>query len=408
MKLLLLDGYGIDMRVNGGKLHIKEGRSSPDEEPKEYVFAPKRIDIDSIVIYGRKGNLTLDAIRWLIKHNVQISILNWNGKLLTTMLPPESTNVKTKFAQYHAFEDQVKRVEIAKKFIEAKFNKSQAVIDYLKLRYPEIEFNVSDELRRLKGAKTIKEVMGIEGGLAWKYWNEFSKAIPEKYEFCSRIDQYRRPMGSGDMVNTMLNYGYALLEAECLRAINTVGLDPHVGFLHEMNPSKNSLAYDLQEPFRFLVDLAVISLVENEMMDKKDFIVTENYNLRLRGFGAKKVASEFSSLMNQAVSYGEKQTTWGSILLLKARELANYLIEKTKNLDFVIPGYQDQRVDSLEIRQKILKISYSDWKKLGFSKGTLHYMKQNAKSDKPFSLNSHVLERVKAWDNMVSEDRVKV
>lgn len=63
MKLLLLDGYGIDMRVDGGKLHIKEGRSSPDEEPEEYIFAPKRIDVDSIVVYGRKGNLTLDAIR---------------------------------------------------------------------------------------------------------------------------------------------------------------------------------------------------------------------------------------------------------------------------------------------------------------------------------------------------------
>lgn len=67
----------------------------------------------------------------------------------------------------------------------------------------------------------------------------------------------------------MLNYGYALLEAECLRAINTVKLDPDIGFLHEMNPSKNNLAYDLQEPFRFLVDLAVINLIENNMMDKK-------------------------------------------------------------------------------------------------------------------------------------------
>jgi CRISP-associated protein Cas1 len=129
---------------------------------------------------------------------------------------------------------------------------------------------------KLEGAKTIKEVMVIEGGLAWKYWDEFSKAIPEKYEFCSRIDQYRRPMGSGDIVNTMLNYGYSLLESECLRVINTVGLDPHVGFLHDINSSKNSLAYDLQEPFRFLVDLAVINLVENGTMNKKCFIVTEN------------------------------------------------------------------------------------------------------------------------------------
>ncbi len=56
---------------------------------------------------------------------------------------------------------------------------------------------------------------------------------------------------------------------------------------------------------------------------------------------------------------------------------------------------------SQEIRQKILNISYVDWKKLGFSKGTLHYKKQNGKSDKSFTLNSHVLERVKAWENLV-------
>lgn len=73
------------------------------------------------------------------------------------------------------------------------------------------------------------------------------------------------------------------------------------------------------------------------------------------------------------------------------RELSHYLIGKAKKLDFASPKFGVQRVDSLEIRQKILKISYSDWKKLGFSKRTLHYMKQNAKSDKPFSLNSHVL-----------------
>jgi len=106
-------------------------------------------------------------------------------------------------------------------------------------------------------------------------------------------------------------------------------------------------------------------------MDKKDFIVTENYNLRLRGLGGKKVANEFSNMMNQAVGYGYKQTTWGSTLLLKARELAHNLIGKTNKLDFVIPEFGGKRVDSQEIRQKILGISYADWKKLGFSKGTL-------------------------------------
>jgi CRISPR-associated protein Cas1 len=374
MKMLLLNGHGIDMRVSDAKLHIKNGRTSTTEEPEEYVFSPKRMDIDHIIVYGRNGNLTLDAVRWLIKHNVQISILNWDGKLLTAMLPPESTNVKTKFAQYHAYENEESRVKIARKFIEAKFDKSIVVMDYLKQRYPEMEYDFSEDIEKLSTAKTIKEIMGVEGGVAWKYWNEFNKAIHQEYDFCARVDQYRRATGAGDKVNVMLNYGYALLEAECLRAINTVGLDAHVGFLHEMNPSKNSLAYDLQEPFRFLVDLTVISLIESKKMDDQDFIRTESYSLRLKPSGAKKATEEFNNWMNKKVAYKKQSVMWSYALLLKARELAQYLVGKRKTIDFSNPAYAVERQDSDDIRQKILSISYSDWKNMGFSKGTLHYM----------------------------------
>ncbi|MDK2946846.1 MAG: CRISP-associated protein Cas1 [Methanolobus sp.] len=250
------------------------------------------------------------------------------------MLPPESTNVKTKFAQYQAYEDAETRLKIARKFIEAKFDKTQVVLDYLKQRYPSIDYDFTDDFAKLKKAKTIKEIMGVEGGVAYKYWNEFSKAIPEKYDYESRIDSSRRPKGAGDMVNVMLNYGYALLEAEALRAINAVGLDPHVGFLHEMNTSKNSLAYDLQEPFRFLVDLAVLSLIERDCMEKKDFIRTESYSLRLRPTGAKKLTEEINQWFNKRVGYKGNMTMWSYVMFLKTRELAQYLVgkrQKTEN-----------------------------------------------------------------------------
>ena len=55
MKMLLLNGHGIDMRVSNAKLHVKDGRFSANEEPEKYEFSPKRIDIDSIVIYGQSG-----------------------------------------------------------------------------------------------------------------------------------------------------------------------------------------------------------------------------------------------------------------------------------------------------------------------------------------------------------------
>ena len=88
---------------------------------------------------------------------------------------------------------------------------------------------------------------------------------------------------------------------------------------------------------------------------------------------------------------------WSYVLLLKTRELAQYLVEKRKTIDFSKPCYAVERQDSEDVRQKILSIFCTDWKKMGVSKGTLHYMKQNAKDDKPLTLNAHVRKRLEMW-----------
>lgn len=334
----------------------------------------------------------------MVKQGVQVTLLNWDGKLLTT-IPPESVQVKTKFDQYWAYENASIRIKIARKLIEAKFERSQIVLDYLEQRYPEVGNDLGLDTCGLNDTNTIKEVMGVEGAVAQTYWNEFRKIIPTEYEFDGRnIGKTWRPMGAVDTVNCMLNYGYSLLEVECLRAINSTGLDAHVGFLHEMQSGKYSLAYDLQEPFRFLVDLAVITLIESEAMAEGDFIRTENYNLRLRPTGARKVTEEVNRWFNKVVEYQGKETAWSYIIFLKTRELAHYLTGKKRKFDFATPPYEIERQDSEEMRRKILTIPYAEWKKMGFSKGTLFYLKKNARGGKPFTINKHVRERLEQWD----------
>jgi len=393
MKLLLLNGHGISLRVDGAKLCIRDGMTSSDVEPEMFVFRPKRIDIENIIIYGRTGNISLDAVRWLVKHGVQITLLDWNGKLLTTMLPPEAVQIKAKFCQYEAYKDKEVRIKIARKFLEAKFQRTQAVLDWLKQRYSVVDEDFSKELPLFRKAREIKDLILIEGRIASHYWSQIIKIIPEKYEFESRKYQ-KRPWGAGDAINCMLNYGYAILESECLRAINSSGLDPHIGFLHEANPGKNSLAYDLQEPFRFLIDLSIINLIENKRLEKSDFIRTENYTMRLRPSGAKKVLQEIDAQFNRKTHYKGQLWSWRYIILDKATELSHHLQTKREELNFMTENQKLERIDNEDVREKILKIKYQEWKKQGFSKGTLHYMKQNAKSDKPFTLNKHVKERL--------------
>lgn len=395
MKLLLLNGYGIRFSVEKAKLYIKDGKDIIDMESTEdiHVFQPKRINVDNIVIYGRTGDMSIESIRWLMKHNVAVTVLDWNGKLLTTMLPKESVQVKTKFAQYATFKDKALRLEIAKELVRSKVARSKAVLEWLKLRYSSITYDFSLEEERIESAKEVTDVMRAEGRIAKIYWSALYTVVPKKLEFEAR-NTISRPFGAGDYVNCMLNYGYAILEAECLRAINASGLDVHVGFLHEMTIGKNSLAYDLQEPFRFLIDLAIISLIEKNAIENKDFIRTENYNLRLRTSGAKKLVAEINNWFSKRVKFKGELCTWSNILMTQTTDLAHYLLGDRDKLTFTNPSFELERHDTEDMRQIILDMPYTEWKKMGYSKGTLHQLKRKVKEGKAFALQGRVKDKL--------------
>ncbi len=95
---------------------------------------------------------------------------------------------------------------------------------------------------------------------------------------------------------------------------------------------------------------------------------------------------ELDRQFSQVTKYGMRNEQWGTIIDMKANELANYLIGKKKSLEFGSPSLNLERIDNKELRDKIMSMSYYKWHKMGYSKGTLHYMKKNAKENKPFKL----------------------
>lgn len=202
-------------------------------------------------------------------------------------------------------------------------------------------------------------------------------------------------MGAVDPINALFNYGYALLESECRRAINSVGLDTHVGFLHEVALGKEPLVYDLQEPFRWLINIAIINALEKKIFKKEDFIRTENYNIRLRPSGAKKLIKEVETQFNKTTNYLGREYSWSYIILLKTRELAQFLLGKRKNIDFGVSKIQMSRIDNYKIRQKILNLSNSGARKLGIGKSELWYLREKAKSEKPFKIYNKIKEKLK-------------
>jgi len=131
----------------------------------------------------------------------------------------------------------------------------------------------------------------------------FNQLNPE-FNFIGRKNKTNsRNYNAADEINVLLNYGYTILESEIRKGINSVGLDYSIGFLHEINQRKTPLVYDIQELFRWIIDLSVIQLLEEKKIKKSDFIITDNYHTRLGEDVAKLFIERINSNFNARYDY---------------------------------------------------------------------------------------------------------
>jgi len=202
-------------------------------------------------------------------------------------------------------------------------------------------------------------------------------------------------MNASDPINALLNYGYAILEAEILRNINAIGLDSSIGLLHELKDGRASLVYDVQELYRWLIDFSVIQLLEEKKLKKSDFIVTENYNIRLRETTAKMLIEKIKLNFNSRALYNGKYYSYQNILYENVRLLANYIMGKSGKLQFNIPEFEIKRGDNTDIRNKVLSLTTEDRKKLGINKSTLWYIQKHIKEGKKVKVYSKVMGKIR-------------
>jgi CRISPR-associated protein Cas1 len=138
-----------------------------------------------------------------------------------------------------------------------------------------------------------------------------------------------------DPVNLCLNYAYGVLEGICRKAINSVGLEPSIGFLHESSDyqTKQSLVYDVQEPFRWLCDATTIEAFESCVVDMKDFyFMGDDYRYRIEVDAKKKFLELLKNRFNSSVRYKGKMWKWDTIIQNKTKELGRFLFGKSKKL----------------------------------------------------------------------------
>ena len=172
-------------------------------------------------------------------------------------------------------------------------------------------------------------------------------------------------------------------------------MDYSIGFLHEINQSRTPLVYDIQELFRWLIDVSVIQLLEEKNIKKSDFIITENYHTRLGEDVAKLLIEKINSKFNVRCNYKNgKNYSYQIILQDNIQQFSNFIVRKKKEFDFVIPKIKLNRNDMLELRDKIWKMTSYERKKLGINKSTIWYAKKNLSEKKTLRIYEKVLFKI--------------
>lgn len=217
------------------------------------------------------------------ENGVGISFLTEYGRFLARVQGPVSGNVLLRREQYRRADDLEYAAQMAKAFVTGKIANCRTVLQRVlrdhaeKLDEDALRRSVDDLNRSLKSLElnqSLDAVRGLEGDAAHGYFSVFDHLIVAQKEVFSFQERNRRP--PMDNVNCLLSFLYTLLMHDCRGALESVGLDPAVGFLHRDRPGRPSLALDLMEEFRpFLADRLALSLINLRQVQDKGFTKTE-------------------------------------------------------------------------------------------------------------------------------------
>jgi CRISPR-associated protein Cas1 len=179
--------------------------------------------------------------------------------------------------------------------------------------------------------------------------------------------------------------------------VNAVGLGSSVGSLHEPSvcQTKQSLVYDLQEPFRWISDVATVEAFESGVLDLPDFyFMGDDYRYRFEIEAKRRFLDPLRERFNARVRYNKVELKSDTVIERKAVELARYLVVRAGELDFSEPSPNLRRTDDVEFRRRILGFSQLEAKRLGIGKSTLHYLRARAKNSHRFKIYAPVRDRL--------------
>jgi CRISPR-associated protein Cas1 len=262
--------------------------------------------------------------------------MNRTGKFMARMEGPVNGNILLRQTQYRAADDVALSLKIARYFIAGKIRNSRQVLmrgardsknEQEKIALVQTARLMAGNLNKLAHAQSAEIVRGLEGDSARLYFAALPMLIrPSARETFTFTTRNRRP--PLDCFNALISFLYALLLGDCRSALETVGLDPQLGFLHTVRPGRASLALDLLEEFRApICDRLAITLINREQLQAKDFDHRDGGSVLLNDAGRKTVIAAFQTRKQEEINHPllQQNVYIGLLPQIQARLLARYL-----------------------------------------------------------------------------------
>lgn len=288
-------------------------------------------NVESVVCFSYVG-CSPALMGKCVSKTIPISFISPQGKFLAKVYGETKGNVFLRVAQIDCFRDN--GLQLAQNTMAAKFSNTRQLIrrtlhDNPNLRKDEEIKTVlevlSQGIDKVFAAQSLEEVIGIEGNCAQNYFSIFNKLITnQKVQFTFELRTKRPPL---DPVNAMLSFVYTLATNEFAAALETVGLDSYIGFCHALRSGRNSLACDLVEEARCIVERFVLTLLNLQIIGENDFEEQISGAVWLNEEGRRKVLTKWQEKKRTDMihPYLNQKIPFGLLPYVQSNLLAKYV-----------------------------------------------------------------------------------
>lgn len=265
------------------------------------------------------------------QRDVSLAFCTPRGRFLARVTGESSGNVLLRRAQYRAADDPGPCCRIARSMIFGKVYNARWSIERTRRDHglrldaaalAAVSAQLKELLPQIIEETSLDSLRGLEGAGATLYFSVFDQLILGEKPLFSFQSRNRRP--PLDPVNAMLSFAYSLLTHDCASALESVGLDAYVGFLHRDRPGRTSLALDLMEELRpCMADRFVLTLINNRVVGKSEFEFRENGTVFLNDAGRRSFLKHWQERKREQLThpYLQEKLPWGLIPYTQALSL---------------------------------------------------------------------------------------